>query len=588
MRVLFVMRHSGFVRNFEALIAELAARGHEVHLAFELPREQAETAEALAAAHPGVSIGTAPLRSDRWHGLAYELRASIDALRYRTADYANAPKLRERGLRGAPSFVRALTAAPLLRHPRAIRALDRVLRRLLRAIPRDPSIDAYVASQRPDRVLVTPLVAGPTQDDVVRSARALGVPTALPVTSWDNLTNKGMIREDVDAVYVWNDRQRQEATRLHGVRPERVVATGAHSYDHWFAWAPSSDRDAFCERAGLPADRPIVLYLCSSKFIAPDEPAFVRRWLAGLRRGPAPLSGATVLVRPHPATGAWWDGVDLDGLGPVAVWPPTGADPRTEAAKRDYYDSMHHADVAVAVNTSAVIELAIVGRPAFTLLDADFRDTQQGTLHFAHLTEAGGGALRVARTPSEHHGQLAGTIAARDGSGAATREAFLREFVRPQGLDQPAAPLLADAIERLQRAPEPATRCADAVLRTLLFPLTGVVRHRSRKRPLSQRLGRWWRRRAKARRRLGRRWRKRVRALPPPRTAASRADGRCPSTGSQSPRRSRSALSRRRSARFARAIARAIIGAAILAKPAGSPRLRRVITVAPSPASCQE
>jgi hypothetical protein len=54
----------------------------------------------------------------------------------------------------------------------------------------------------------------------------------------------------------------------------------------------------------------------------------------------------------------------------------------------------------------------IVGRPAFTVLDEDFCDTQEGTLHFAHLTGAGGGMLTVAYDLDEHLGQLAGALTA--------------------------------------------------------------------------------------------------------------------------------------------------------------------------------
>src|SRR5690606_20345434 len=112
--------------------------------------------------------------------------------------------------------------------------------------------------------------------EYLRSARALGIRTGLCVYSWDNLTNKGLIHEPLDLVSVWNDAMKQEATSLHHVSADRVVITGAVAYDHWFSWRAASTREAFCERVGLPADRPYLLYLCSSKFIAPDEVGFVR------------------------------------------------------------------------------------------------------------------------------------------------------------------------------------------------------------------------------------------------------------------------------------------------------------------------
>ena len=483
LQILFVLRHSGYVRNFETVVDQLAQRGHRVHLAFELPRESAELAEALAARHSGVTWGRAPKRTDAWASLTRDLRYGRDALRYRSALYRDAPKLTARGLRRAPATLRRLTTPTVMRRPRMLGALHRVLRRLDAAIPPDPGIEAFVEGQSPDLLLVTPLVDGPSQEDFVRAARRRGVPSALCVASWDNLTNKGLIKAPLEHVFVWNEPQRREAIDLHGMSPDRVTATGAHSYDHWFAWRTSSNREAFCEQVGLPGDRPYVLYLCSSKFIAPTEPGFVRRWLTELRAATGPLRDCGVLVRPHPASGGWWSEVDIDDLGPVAVWPPTGADPRGAAAKADYFDSMYHCAAAVGINTSAIVELSIIGRPAFTILDPEFADTQQGTIHFAHLTSAGGGALTAAPDFAQHTAQLAAAVAGAKDLGR-RREDFLREFIRPNGLERPAAPRMVEAFERLAAETPlalPARDRVDALLRFVMQPL--VTRARTRPKP---------------------------------------------------------------------------------------------------------
>lgn len=512
-RILFLMRHSGFVRNFECLLHELAQRGHLVHLGFEMSREDTTLAEALAEQHPTLTWGAAPVRSDSWTSLAHDLRGGSDGLRYLTHEYVAAPKLRERGLRSMPLAVRLAVSLPGGRSRWALRGLDASLRRLEGALPPDVGVERFLDDQRPHLVLVTPLVAGPTQDDIVVAARRRHIPTALAVTSWDNLTNKGVIRPTLDRLLVWNEGQRREAMQMHGVPGERIVVTGAHSYDHWFNWAPTRDRDAFAAQVGLPADRPIVLYLCSSKFIAPDEPAFVRRWLRALRAGPAPIRDAAVLVRPHPATGWWWADVDLGEHGPVSVWPRTGASPADVESKQDYFDSMYHCAAAVGINTSALIELAIIGRPVFTVLEPEFRDTQEGTLHFSHLTDAGGGLLTVARDLDEHLDHLAGTIAA--DSSFARREEFLRAFVRPHGLGRPAAPIMADAIEAMHvSAPVAIPGRLDALLRALLLPVRGSglptgrkrgLRFRAKRRLRRARMGKRARR---ARRQVARRWRR--------------------------------------------------------------------------------
>jgi hypothetical protein len=468
--ILFVMRHSGFVRNFERALEELLERGHRVHLAFERPREQADLADDLAARHAGLTWGPAPGRADRWASTATELRQAIDALRYRSRLYDGAPKLRRRGTRSMPRWLRWLTAPRPMRSEPAIRRLTAALQRAEAALPTDPGIDAYLAERRPDRVIVTPLVDGPTQSDWVQAARQRGIPAVLGVTSWDNLTNKGLIHNELDLVLVWNRGQVEEAAELHGVPRDRVVMTGAHSYDHWFTWRPSRTRAELCEQAGLPPERRLVLYLCSSWFIAPEEPQFVRRWLAALREGPAGVRDAAVLIRPHPANGDVWRDADLSAYGPASVWPPVGADPRTADSKADYFDSMYHCDAAVGINTSAIVELAIIGRPCLTVLDPEFRETQEGTLHFAHLTGAGGGAVQVAGDLAEHVGQLASAL---DGRGGRRSEAFVNAFVRPHGLEQPGAPHFAEAVEQVCVPSEAArTTPLDLLLRSLLAPLT--------------------------------------------------------------------------------------------------------------------
>ena len=73
---------------------------------------------------------------------------------------------------------------------------------------------------------------------------------------------------------------------MQGIPGDQVRVLGAWSYDHWFDWQPSGSREEFCARVGLRADRPLILYVCSSGFVARDEVAFVRRWLVrGLTLG---------------------------------------------------------------------------------------------------------------------------------------------------------------------------------------------------------------------------------------------------------------------------------------------------------------
>jgi len=255
---------------------------------------------------------------------------------------------------------------------------------------------------------------------------------------------------------VWNDAMKREAVSMHGIDPSRVAVTGAAAFDHWFDWRPSRTREEFCTRVGLPAGRPYVLYLCSSKFVAPDETAFVQSWLARLRARSGALQDAGVLVRPHPQNTEQWADVDLQPFAPVVRWPEHVTAPVDERTRNDYFDSIYYSAAVVGINTTAEIESAILGRPVFSVLAQEFRDTQEGTLHFAHLRESGGGLLHLAGDLDAHVAQLEAAVEGRATDGARSRQ-FVETFVRPFGAGEPATPRLVQALETLaSRRAEPA------------------------------------------------------------------------------------------------------------------------------------
>ena len=456
LRVLFSMRNFWYVRIFEPVIRALAARGHAVHILAEqgegkaLARDWNDAAARLASEYGNITFAWAPRRiDDEWVDLRIMIRLGLDHLRFLQPEYADAPKLGARARSRTPRLVVRLADAPLLGTRFGRRVVAAVLRAMERATPIDPDLAGYIGSQPSDVILVTPLLTlGSEQQDIVRIARARGVPTALCVGSWDHLSSKALIREAPDRVVVWNETQKHEAETYHGVPPDRVVVTGAQCFDEWFDRRPSLDREAFCRRVGLDPARPFVLYACSALFEgSPSEAEFVRRWVGAVRQsGDARLRDAGILVRPHPKRGFEWDQVSLEGFANTALWPPRGAAPFDAPTKSDYFDSMYHSAAAVGLNTSALIEAGIVGRAVHTILLPEFYENQEGTLHFRYLLD--GGLLRVARDVDTHLTQLAQSLAAADPAVHHNR-AFVERFVRPRGLESPATPAFTDAVERI-------------------------------------------------------------------------------------------------------------------------------------------
>ena len=481
MKILFFARHYSYLRLFESAIAELASRGHELHLVAD--REEAMggrgMVERLAERHAGITLGATPGRAPgAWAEFARRLRLGIDYLRYLDPRYANAPHITTRAHDRAPRVVTWLAGLPYLRRPAGRRRLAGALKVLERGLPVSGELEAFIRAQSPDVVMITPLVdLGSPQLDHLAAAKALGLRTILPVGSWDHLSSKALLRSMPDRLLVWNDVQKREAIEMHDVPADRVVVTGAQAFDHWFGRQPSRSRESFCTRVGLRADRPFVLYLCSSLFKGTaSEASFVERWVEAVRGSDDPrLREIGILIRPHPARLNEWKHVDLSGYRNLAFW---GEHPVHDEAKDDYFDSLHYSAATVGLNTSAFLEAAIAGRPVLTVLrDEISKANQEGTIHFHYLLTVNGGLLRTARSFEDHVQQLADSLLGDDQVDEKARR-FVEGFIRPHGLDVRATPRFADAVEDVatQAAPAPSgVGVANVLLRLPLYPLAGAL-----------------------------------------------------------------------------------------------------------------
>ena len=452
MRFLFSLRNQTLLSVFEAPIRGLCEAGDEVLIVLESKLDR--PIYPLEAGVPGVTIRGEAEPDDAEPELGPALRVWIDYLRYFDPELSQAAKYRDRSGRPLPVALREQTDRAA-RSPELLRGLRAGLRAVERTLPVRPQVAELLEQTRPDAVLVSPLLKrGSPQVCYLRAARALGIPSALCVASWDNLTTTGLIHELPDLVTVWNDAQRQEAIRLHAVPPERLAVTGAPRFDAWFGRVPRTSRKEYCKRLGLPDDRQHILYVGSHKFTAPDEADWIARWLSGVRRsGPPELRDAPIVIRPHP--GGPLDSNPesaqrLSRMRGVVVHPPGGSHVFDEATLSNYFDSIHHAAAVVGVNTSAMIEAAVVGRPVHVLLANRYRATQDESPHFNHLRSAGGGLIVATEDREEHAAGLARSLRGEDREEAAARaRSFLASFVRPHGLDRPAAPLMVDALRQL-------------------------------------------------------------------------------------------------------------------------------------------
>ena len=475
MRVLFIARRFSYLRNYEAAILGLARRGHALHLvsvAGEGRLEGTAMLERWAEQVPGITFERLPAPATHAKAsLRGRISMMLDYLRFLDPAYRGSPGLIERARRRTPvGFLRWLEST-LARQHWVRRRCAWILRQLELAAPRRHELDDFLRAQAPDIVLFTPLIAMQSEEqDLLAAAVEQGLRSVFCVLSWDNLSSKALLRTMPDLVTVWNNVQRDEARVLHGVPDERIAVTGAQSFDRWFNREPSRPRQEFLARVGLPVDRPFLLWVCSALLrTSPMEARFVRRWIAAVRASADPdLRDIPILVRPHPARLLEWSKVSLEGFDDVSLW---GANPVDEDASNDYFDSLYHCAAIAGLNTSAFLEGAIVGRPVYTVLLPEYRESQEGTLHFPYLLEVAGGLLYASRDMNSHLADLAAALRRPAGIDERSRR-FVEAFVRPNGLDSNATTHFIQAIE--ETAHRPAQRAPAASRAQALPPFTWI------------------------------------------------------------------------------------------------------------------
>jgi CDP-glycerol glycerophosphotransferase (TagB/SpsB family) len=390
------------------------------------------------ATSPRVEVVELPVAEPR----ALELmRAFRDAVRFHDPELEPASWPRRRATRRLlrlahdRDWKRHLPELEGLRIPHRTRAtIDAALAELDRLVPPDPGLVGALAELDVDLVFfVTRCTLSGHEGTVVKAARALGLPTLMLVWSWDNLSSKAVLHDHPDRLLVWNETQAREAEELQGVAPERVEVVGAPNFDRFFTAV---------EAAGDRRGGDTILYLGSSTNVAPDEPAIFERWLAAVRAEPS-LRDVEVVVRPHPAGEAWPEWTPRDER--VSVQRP-----RAKVENEALAGLLARADAVVALNTSAEIEAAIADRPVLTFRAGDEAPGQEGSIHFRYLLGENGGFVLDGPTLADHVTQLATVLAGVHDSGP--QERFVERFVRPRGIDEPVAPIVAAAALELAGA----------------------------------------------------------------------------------------------------------------------------------------
>lgn len=329
---------------------------------------------------------------------------------------------------------------------KAARTLFAFLESLIK--PDDAIID-WLTQVRPHVVFASPYVfRGDIEVEYTKAAQTMHIPVIASLLSWDNLTSKGTYHVMPDKLFVWNQSLVAEAAQIHDIEPNRIFVTGAPVYDPWFDLSPSTNRASFCAHAGLDPSKPYVLYLCSSKSISDRELDLIKILIVHLQQVDEAQRPA-LLVRPHPFKDMDADEIENDW---VRIFPKGGQRPDTDETRSTYYDSLYHSAAVIGVNTTGFLESAILDKPCLTVMNSLTNHGQEMRAHFKHLMDAE--YIEVAK---DFHELMERTMCVISGTDdrRENRRKFVRDFIRPHGLDIPASEVMAGAILAVANGREP-------------------------------------------------------------------------------------------------------------------------------------
>ena len=252
------------------------------------PRRAGALVDGLIAEYPdNITVGVAPGRADDdWSWVVSRLRPGLEYLRYQHKLFDDTPMLRERSRERTPGSVRH--AGRRRRPLRAVgTASDRSGAAVARAIDAGRSGHPRVRRGAAARISCSSRRSSRSGHRRSTTCAPRGR-SAFPRRSASGAGTTCRARRSFASCPIacssGMTRRSEEALTLHGVPAERIVVTGAQCFDKWFDRAPSRDRETFCRQIGLPADRPILLYVCSAPFSgSPPEAPFVVDWIRRIR-----------------------------------------------------------------------------------------------------------------------------------------------------------------------------------------------------------------------------------------------------------------------------------------------------------------
>ena len=452
MRVLLVTQYAAHFHYFKSIIKTLCGKGYQVELLLlKGKHNKPEYLEAIAAfkkQFESFNYGWARARSrGLWRKVLFLSRDIQNYRRYLLVQMET-PHYRERIRKTLPNWLQYFSNFSLFKIFLKSNFCGNVLKTLENITPPWREIVEDIKKKEPDILIATPVNMRRGEEacdlEYLKAAGKMGLPTFVPIVSWDNLTTKGNFHVLPDLFFVWNQLQKSEAKKFHQIPDEKIKIMGAMLFDGWFSdYKPSLTREEFCRKYNLDPAKPYLLYLGSTTNIAPDEswiPLKLREMLDQAQD--ESLREIQIVIRPHPSNYQIYKKISKKGIWMI---PEEGRLPDMPDDSQLFYDTVFYTLAAIdGVNTSAVIDAVIMGKPGMVIVTDEYKNTQGGTEYFQNLLAEG--FLANVSLGSDFLEEVRKLLQGEDHKKEA-RGRFVRNYICPRGLNTSAGDAALEEIE---------------------------------------------------------------------------------------------------------------------------------------------
>lgn len=237
-------------------------------------------------------------------------------------------------------------------------------------LPVDKSIKERIKTMNYDCMISTAAnLRFSNENEYILAAKCLGLKVHYPILTWDNLTTKSLVLNQIDYVYVWNKLQQEYCKKIHHINNEKIIISGSLFFEKWIS-----------HNIDIKKDKQI-LYIGSSANIKSNENKNILFLYETIKK--SKLSEYSLIVRSHPAKL-----ISKERLPKSIIFDNDNVG-LTHSEQSELYLSeiILKSYLVFGLNTSAMIDSYALGVKSIAIIDNSIDQTQSNAPHFKQMID---------------------------------------------------------------------------------------------------------------------------------------------------------------------------------------------------------